>query len=47
MNEQEAIERVRDLHKRKHYECSPDECAACEVPYPCQTIRALTGEFEK
>lgn len=47
---EDAIERVRELHKPFHFPETPHitNCEACDPrdTWPCDTIRALDGEQE-
>lgn len=45
----EAIARVRELHKKDvcdclNDNCTDDWCLECDDFYPCKTIKALDGE---
>ena len=40
----QAIQRVRELHRIVIEDGAPDYCLECRFWYPCDTIKALDGE---
>lgn len=40
--EYQKVQRVRELHRRDEFVTF--YCYECELPYPCNTIKALDGE---